>query len=351
MRVQRQRPFRVLLVDAVLSLSNRARPLFTGDALLRVGNGVTPGRMPEVVETSEPDVILLELPASESAAESALAAIEAVMAQRPTPILVLQRVKGAQAFRALSLGALDLVTLPEEAAPPEAHEAFWRALQHRVELLAQVRVVRHVRGMRRLRNEARTRSGLEDAPYPIVAIAASLGGPKALAQLLSALPRSLTAPVCICQHISEGFTGALATWLSQETGQRVEEAQHDAMLEPGRVYVAPSGQHFRVAAQGRVRLDAEPPIAGFRPSCDALLESVARSFGRRAVGVILTGMGRDGAQGLKAIRDMGGRTLAQDELSCAVWGMPREAVKLGAAERVLPLDDLPQAIVQLVDEC
>ncbi len=351
MRNRRPLPFRVLLVDEALTLATRGRALFDSQELLRPLPGASPARMLHATAEKTPDVIVLELPREQRAVEAALSAVEAVMAQRPTPILVLEGKGGRESFRALSLGALDLVTLPDDAAPPEAHETFWRELSHRVALLAQVRVVQHVGGMRRRRLEARTQAAVDEAPFPIVAIAASLGGPRAIAQLLSALPRVLAAPVCICQHISEGFTSALAHWLSQETGQRVEEARDDRLLEPGRVYLAPSGKHFRVASQGRVRLDDGPPIAGFRPACDALLESVAHSFGRRAVGVILTGMGRDGAQGLKAIRDHGGRTLAQDELTCAVWGMPREAVRIGAAEQVLPLDALPPAIVKLVDAC
>jgi two-component system chemotaxis response regulator CheB len=184
-----------------------------------------------------------------------------------------------------------------------------------------------------------------------VAIAASLGGPRALSQMLSMLPRELSAPVCICQHISEGFTQGLAQWLSAETGHGVEEAREGELLEPGTIYVAPSLYHFRVMNQGRVALDPGPPIQGFRPSCDALLESVANAFGRRAIGVILTGMGRDGASGLRMIRENGGRTIAQDEASCVVWGMPGEAVELGAAQTVLPLEKIASTLVKWVDEC
>jgi two-component system chemotaxis response regulator CheB len=208
-----------------------------------------------------------------------------------------------------------------------------------------------VRGKKKHRSRQVAAVSGDGAPFPVVAIAASLGGPKALAQLLSMMPRELGAPICICQHISDGFTWGLSNWLASEAGKHVVEARQDDLLEPGTIYVAPSRVHFRVEAPGKVRLDPGPPIQGFRPSCDALLESVAESFGRRAIGVILTGMGRDGAVGLRAIRDRGGRTIAQDESTCVVFGMPREAILLGGAEEVLPLEQIPATLLRWVDEC
>ncbi len=336
----RTTPYRVLLVDEALTLGLRSRSVFAYGGLERVGRNTAPSRMLDAVLEWRPDVIVLDL----SSGDAALGAIEAVMAERPTPILVLHSGPNTNAFRALALGALDMVT-----QPPRPDESFWKDVARRLVLLAQVRVVQHVQGKRRRRSAPEPASS--EAPFPLVAVAASLGGPKALAQLLGGLPRNLAAPVCICQHISEGFTHGLASWLSLETGHRVEEARDDAPLEPGRIYVAPSRLHFRVASPGRMALDAGPPIQGFRPSCDALLESVAEVFGRRAVGVILTGMGRDGAFGLKMIRERGGRTVAQDEQTCVVWGMPREAVQLGAAQEVLPLEQIPAQVIRWVSEC
>jgi two-component system chemotaxis response regulator CheB len=319
-----------------------AHPLFASGGLVPVDEGCDPAQMLDVVLEERPDVAVVDL----SPGEGAYAAIEAVMAERPTPILVLHRPgTTAEPFRALSLGALDVSELPLQ---PE--ESFWRGLEHRLALLSQVRVVQHVRGKKRRRTQPPVDRGGEP-PFPLVAIAASLGGPRALAQLLSMLPRGLPAPVCICQHISDGFTHELAQWLAVETGHAVVEAREGEMLEPGTVYVAPSGSHFRVFPPGKVMLDPGPPIQGFRPSCDALLESASRSFGRRAIGVILTGMGRDGASGLRSIRERGGRTIAQDETTCVVWGMPREAVAIGAAESVLPLEKIASALVKWVDEC
>lgn len=338
----RTEPYRVLLVDERRRLPALAQALFSSRNLTPVGSGTTPARMLESVLQSRPNVIVLDL----SAGEPAYQAIEAVMAERPTPILVLHQ-PGTDPFRAMSMGALDMADLPAQPG-----EAFWNDLARRLTLLAQVRVVQHVRGKRNRRRSNGPGEAEQDAPpFPLIAIAASLGGPRALASLLSMMPGGLAAPICICQHISEGFTYGLAQWLSAESGHPVIEARDEEFLEPGSVYVAPSRVHFCVERGGRVRLDSGPPLQGFRPSCDALLDSVAQSFGRRAIGVILTGMGRDGALGLKAIRDRGGRTIAQDEATCVVYGMPREAVTLGAAQEVLALDQIPTTLVRWVAEC
>jgi two-component system, chemotaxis family, protein-glutamate methylesterase/glutaminase len=336
-------PYRVLLVDERAQLSARASALFAAGTLVPVGEGTTPERLLEAVLQTRPQVIVLDV-----SSERAFTAVEDVMAVRPTPILVLHHGPRGRTdpFKALALGALDMAELPLQPT-----DVFWEAMARRIALLAQVRVVQHVRGKRRHRVRLPTPPPGAEPPFPVVAIGASLGGPKALACLLSMLPRELGAPVCICQHISDGFTWGLANWLGSESGKHVVEARQDEPLEPGTIYVAPSRAHFTVEAPGRVALDTGGPIQGFRPSCDALLESVANSFGRRTIGVILTGMGRDGAMGLRAIRQRGGRTIAQDESSCVVFGMPREAILLGAAQEVLPLDQIPAALVRWVDEC
>lgn len=336
-------PYRVLLVDDRRQLSTRARALFNSGMLAPAGDGTTPERMLEAVLETRPNVIVLDV-----STELAFAAIEDVMAQRPTPILALHQGPkgGTDPFKALAMGALDMAELPLQPT-----DAFWNAIARRLALLAQVRVVQHVRGKKKHRVRMPAPAAGAEAAFPAVAIAASLGGPKALAQLLSMMPRELGAPICICQHISDGFSWGLANWLASETGKQVVEARQDEPLEPGTVYVAPSRVHFRVESPGKVRLDTGPALQGFRPSCDALLESVAASFGRRAIGVILTGMGRDGAMGLRAIRDRGGRTIAQDESTCVVFGMPREAILLGAAQEVLPLEQIPSTLVRWVDEC
>jgi two-component system chemotaxis response regulator CheB len=328
--------YRVLLVGAGLRIL--ARSLFDSDALTSAGECGFIEAL-ELVQAQLPDVLLVDLTSVD-----ALDAIERIMAERPTPILAMDPrvLSREEAFRALTLGALDVV----ERAPTPGPE-FWHATSRRLTMLAQVRVVRHVQG--KLKRLA-AHEGPE-VPFPLVAIAASLGGPKAIAQLLRSMPGKFPAPVAICQHISDGFTEGLAHWLSTETPLKVLEAINDQKMEPGSVYIAPSGAHLLVRPDGKLVLDPRPPVRGFRPSCDLLLSSAAESFGRRCIGVILTGMGRDGARGLKEIRERGGRTIAQNEETCAVYGMPREAVMMGAAEQVLALDKIGPTLIEWVGSC
>jgi two-component system, chemotaxis family, protein-glutamate methylesterase/glutaminase len=231
--------------------------------------------------------------------------------------------------------------------PTEPGPEFWQTVGRKLMLLAEVRVTRHVQASKP--DQERPAEG--DAPFPLVAIAASLGGPKALSVLLRRMPRDFPAPICICQHISDGFTVGLAQWLGSESALRVVEASDGEEMRPGTVYIARSGGHLKVRPRGVLSLESSPPVRGFRPSCDVLLTSAAETFGPRTLGVVLTGMGRDGARGLKEIRERGGRTIAQNKDSCVVYGMPKEAVRLGAAQEVLPLEEIGPTLVQWVETC
>jgi two-component system chemotaxis response regulator CheB len=324
----------VLLVDEQGRLRGSARPLFESQELKPVGQGCDYESALATVIQERPDILVVDL-----ASPDALGAIEAVMAEQPTPILGLYD-KGSRSssqedpFRALALGALDVAEAPDSSRG-------WVELGRRLILLSQIRVVQHVQGKLRKRRVAPAPPPLaHEPPFPLVAMAASLGGPKALSQVLRMIPRGFPAPICVCQHISVGFTIGFSAWLASETSLPVVTAQDGAWMTPGTVFIAPAGAHLLVQETGRLKLDEGPPIAGFRPS-----------FGRRAIGVILTGMGRDGAKGLKEIRLRGGRTIAQDESTCVVYGMPAEAVSLGAAEEVLPLDEIGPLLVKLVNQC
>jgi two-component system chemotaxis response regulator CheB len=329
--------YRVLLVGE--EFRRPSRGLFDGVVLAPAGPVCDFSAALESVQRQYPDVMLVDLTARE-----ALQVITKVMTERPVPILALHPgvLSGGEAFQALAAGALDVVDRPTEPGPE-----FWQTVGRKLMLLAEVRVSRNTL----IHPQRKVRPSQGDAPYPLVAIASSLGGPKALAGVLRTLPKDFPAPICICQHISNGFTEGLAQWLGAESMLRVVEASDGAEMVPGTVYIAPSGTHLLVRPKGRLSLDPSPPVRGFRPSCDLLLASAAEAFSTRALGVILTGMGRDGARGLKEIRERGGRTLAQDQATCAVYGMPREAVRLGAAEEVLPLDQIGPTLIQWVQSC
>ncbi|HLV60841.1 MAG TPA: chemotaxis protein CheB [Fredinandcohnia sp.] len=281
-----------------------------------------------------PDVITMDL---QMPGSDGFAGIARIMAENPTPILVLsadrEEVKG---FRALSLGALDLLEKP----PLEKLDGFAKELASRLRLLATVPVIRHPWGLRE-------RTPLPPRPRTarprVVVLGASIGGPGALAQILRGLPANFPTPIALVQHMADGFTTAFTRWLGQELALRVREAEEGMELEPGTVYVAPDDHHLRIR-DGRVSLGTDEPQHGFRPSVSALFHSAAACYGARSVGVLLTGMGMDGADGLAAIRQAGGLTIAQDEATSAVFGMPRAAIEIGAAERVLPLGAISDAI-------
>jgi two-component system chemotaxis response regulator CheB len=329
---------KVLLVETAPLLGLRLGPLF-GRKLERVGGPVSAAGLVSAVRDHEPGLVLVRVdgPSSELTR-----AIELTMAEDPVPLLLLAPPGAPRqaAMALLSAGALDVLPLPTEL-----DAAAVASLEKTLLLVSTVAVVKHPRG-RKKRTSARLPA--VRPTHPVVAIAASLGGPKALATVLAGIPRTFGAPICICQHITPGFTDDLARWLGSETGHKVHEASEGQPLSPGQVYVAPSDVHLTVTAAGTARLESGAPVGGFLPSCDVLLKSVAIAFSDRAIGVVLTGMGRDGARGLKEIRHRGGHTIAQDEGSSVVWGMPREAVTLGGAEKVLPLDQIAAQLVSWV---
>jgi two-component system, chemotaxis family, protein-glutamate methylesterase/glutaminase len=332
------RPIRVLVADDselfrdLLARVIAAEPGFEVVAVAPDGNAAA-----TLARNLKPDVITMDLNMPDADGFSGIARI---MAETPTPILVLTANREeAVGFRALSLGALDLLEKPQAQTDLDD---YGRLLRSRLRLLAGVKVIRHVRGLRE-RVQAAPRSA---ARAELVAIGASLGGPRALAALLRGLAPVFPVPIAVVQHIADGFTEGLAAWLASETHLDVHEARDGESLVPGHVVLAPTGRHL-VVGDGFVRLSDAPPVDTFKPSVTPLLLSAARAYGPRVCGVILTGMGRDGAEGLKAIKDAGGPTLAQDEATSAVFGMPRAAIELGAVDRVLPLEDIPRVLREL----
>jgi two-component system chemotaxis response regulator CheB len=215
-------------------------------------------------------------------------------------------------------------------------------------LLTQVRLMSAVKVDRRQASFEAAARGFQapiQAAAPltrlqIVAVGGSTGGPPALQTLLNALPGSFPAPIVVVQHIARGFVSGLAAWISETTPFRCQVAEHGDTLAAGQVYLAPDSHHFTVTPDNQVCLDTSPPQKGLRPSINRLFESTARSFGSSAAGVLLTGMGQDGAQGLLAMRQAGAFTIAQDESSSLIFGMPKAAIDLRAACEVLPLGQI-----------
>ena len=260
-----------------------------------------------------------------------------IMETEPRPIVIVSAgfdaKDVAKMFRALEAGAVAAVEKPPGPGHPQ-HAALARRFVETVKAMSEVRVIRR---WPRARSEARRPAPppvAKDGPPRLIAIGASTGGPPALRQLLAGLPKPCPVPVLIVQHISAGFVHGLAEWLTVMTGMPVRLARHGELAEAGTALLAPDGCQMGIGADGRIRCVAEPPEHGLRPAVAFLFRAVARNYGARAAGVLLTGMGRDGAEELKMMRDAGAVTFAQDQESSIIHGMPGEAIRLGAATHI-----------------
>lgn len=307
-----------------------------------------------LVERLRPSAVVLDL---ELPGLAAIEIIERIMAIRPTPILVCSTEGDAErAAAALAAGAIDVVARP--SARGADRSSYAEALRRGVRVASRVKVITHPRG--------RLNSGSPSTPasstpggWPIrrategtidlIAIGASTGGPQALAHLLGALPADFEPAVVVVQHMADGFIEGLANWLDELCALPVGVARSGARLLPRTVMIAPSARNLIVNDHLRVSIE-EPPASQFHvPGVDVTFESIARAIGPRAVGVLLTGMGRDGAIGLKAMRDAGAITIGQDEDSSAVWGMPAAAAACGAVQRQLPLTEIAAELVAILE--
>jgi two-component system response regulator WspF len=266
-----------------------------------------------------------------------------IMRATPCPILVVTAtVEGnaGKVFEALGAGALDAVATP--GIGPDGRAVNAEPLVRKIQDIGVIAGIGRTSALHPPSTPAQA-AGTPRIP-PIVAIGASTGGPQALATVLQSLPRPMSYPVVIVQHIDPAFAPGLANWLERETRHHVEVAQSGDALSPGRILVAATSDHIVVDGAGRLGYTAEPREQPYRPSVDVFFDAVGRAKASSGVAVLLTGMGRDGASGLARLRAAGWHTIAQDKATSVVWGMPGAAVEIGAAVETLPIGDIGGAI-------
>ncbi len=280
-----------------------------------------------------------------------LAATKEIMITAPTPIVVVtgstENREVEFAMHALRAGAVAVLSKPCGPGSPGFEEEA-RKFIATVKAMAEVKVVRHWRTAGRPGHLLPPRPGVDERGS-LVAIVTSTGGPAAMHRLFSELPGDFPVPILVVQHITPGFTPGLAAWLNTASALRVKVAEQGEALAPQTVYLAPDDRHLGVSGRNTVLLSGVPPIGGFRPSGNFLFESVARAFGRSSIAVILTGMGEDGVAGLRAIRQAGGRIIAQDEQTSVVFGMPSIAISEGLPDMVLPLDSIASRLEEFTN--
>jgi two-component system chemotaxis response regulator CheB len=356
-------PIRVLIVEDSVTVRNRLCEVIAHESEFALSAAVSDGAQAvDACRDLRPDVIAMDLvlPGLDG-----LAATQHIMAHHPTPILIVSssanRGELFRTYDALAAGAVDVLDKPRgDEADGEWERQFVAALR----MVARIRVISRPKPRPARLSSAppiapssapessgsvagRTGS-LEIARSRVVAIGASTGGPGAVADVLRGLPSQFQFPVLVVVHTGEPFAIGLADWLDSHVSRRVSYPRDGDPVASaaGTVVIAPPGQHMLVRG-GRLRLTRDPERNWCRPSVDVLFESVAAEYGPGAVGCLLTGMGRDGAAGLLAIRSAGGTTISQDEASCVVYGMPREAEAIGASMRVLPLADIAPALAMM----
>ncbi len=349
-----ERPIRVLIVDDSVFMRVTIQRMLESDPEIEVVGTANNGKEAlEMVKSLEPDVVTLDI---EMPVMDGLVALKIIMEENPLPVIMLSSLteEGAvQTIQALELGAVDFI-------PKKIQEGNTKIMEIRETLVQRVKASAGARpmpkGSRQIRRPEQKIRRTGDRPagqVRVVAIGASTGGPSALQDVISYLPEDFPAAVLVVQHMPKGFTRAFAKRLNDLSEISVKEAEDGDEVLPGRALIAPAGMHLLVR-RGRngekvVHLSEKPSDLPHRPSVDVMMRSVAEVYRESVVGVVMTGMGQDGMEGMKAIKEFQGRTLAQDRESCVVYGMPKAVVDSGAADKVVPLSRLAEKIVGVVE--
>src|SRR5713226_5804361 len=345
--------FRVLVVDDSAFMRKVLENIFNADEQLQVVGHAKDGREAvALAESLKPDIITMDINMPHV---DGLQATAQIMTTNPRPIVIVSsesKDAAASTLKALELGAVEFVGKPSGGVDLDM-QTVKEELVRKVRMAAKVRVVRTASRLASTLQGVKGTSAPPPAPaerptpvipsdqrFPVVVLVASTGGPATVMRLAPGFTRDFPAAVFLVQHMPAAFTTQYALQLAEFTSIRVKEAENNENVQPGTLYICPGAQHLRVTPSGRIN--------GYLPNIDITMETVAAYAGAMSIGVVLTGMGNDGAHGAKAIKSAGGLVLAQDEATSVIFGMPAEAIKVAGVEQVLPIDDIYSAIEKRV---
>jgi len=341
------RPIKILVVDdSALVRGILSQGLAQDPELEVVGTAADPFQARDKIVQLKPDVLTLDV---EMPRMDGVEFLRQLMPQYPLPVVMVSSLteRGKRiTMEALEAGAVDFVSKPK-ANMADGLRMVLEELRHKVKIASHAKVAHFKNRPVRPKTKPTTARPLAESSYKVIVIGASTGGTEAIKALLGQFPVT-TAGCVIVQHMPAGFTTVFAERLDEQVDMEVREAQDGDRVIPGRVLIAPGGYHMAVQRSGgfySVTCEAGETVCGHCPSVEVLMQSAAKSLGAHAVGVMLTGMGRDGAEGMKAMRDAGARTLAQDEKSCVVFGMPKVAYEIGGAEKLVTLTAIPDVVL------
>lgn len=290
------------------------------------------------VKQLDPDIITLDVNMPRM---DGLTTLKRIMKTNPKPVVMVSATtkEGAEiTFQALKLGAVDYIQKPSGQISLDI-ETVRSELVEKIKTAAQANLVTH-----KIESYSPITISQEDSEK-VITIGASTGGPPAVEEVLVHLPEN-SPPILVVQHMPVGFTKLFAERLDKLCSFRVKEAQKGDVIEQGLALIAPAGQHMRVSSNGRIKLDKGPTIHGVRPAADPMMKTASKVYQNQVIGVILTGMGRDGSWGLRAIKENGGKTIAQNQKTCTVFGMPKTAIEEGNVDEILPLTKIPNQILK-----
>lgn len=335
---------RVVVADDSQTARELLVALYESAGIRVVGVGKNGEEALQLVKKHNPDVVSMDVVMPKM---DGLEATRAIMRENPTPIVIvtasLMRADTDLAFNSLKAGALTAVKKPGLEDPETCDN-----LIKTIKAMAGVPVIRRwSEDNKQARKKEVPFSPESEQHIRLIGIASSTGGPGVLASILKTLPRQFPIPILIVQHVTNGFATGLAEWLHEQINLDVMLAGHGDIPKPGAILMPPDDYHMQVSKSGMIELSKAPPHKGLRPSANYLFHSMARFYGATGLGIILTGMGDDGADGMEAMHKSGSITIAQDEESCIVYGMPHEAVKRKAIRRVLTPDQIGEYLVEL----